>query len=220
LAYEAACNAYKLEFDWIAFLDSDEFLVTEAVEPVGRFLARFEAWGAVAINWAVYGASGHEDYPPGLVVENFLHRADSDFFPARHVKSIVRPRCVASCPNPHYFALSNKAVHGYCNTQGEAMQWMEAPEAPGGQLRGVSRGRPDYSVARVNHYFTRSRAHWLAKLERGYPSDVAVRKLEEFDIYNRNELADPIALRGIDALRQGVRLLSNSEQESKEGLLF
>jgi hypothetical protein len=74
-------------------------------------------------------------------------------------------------------------------------------------LRGVSRAQPDYSVARVNHYFTRSRAHWLAKLQRGYPSDVAIRKLEEFDTYNRNEIADPIALRRLDALRAAVATL-------------
>jgi len=29
LAYEAACQAYRREFDWIAFVDSDEFVVLE-----------------------------------------------------------------------------------------------------------------------------------------------------------------------------------------------
>src|SRR5580698_10970197 len=41
LAYGAACEAYKLEFDWIAFIDSDEFFVTTEDVPVNQFLGRF-----------------------------------------------------------------------------------------------------------------------------------------------------------------------------------
>ena len=28
-AYDAACEAYRLEFDWIAFVDSDEFVIPD-----------------------------------------------------------------------------------------------------------------------------------------------------------------------------------------------
>ena len=210
LAYEAACEAYKLEFDWIAFIDSDEFLVTTDDVPVNQFFARFEGWSAIAINWAVYGANGHEEFPPGLVVENFTRRADAAFFPARHVKSIIRPRLAVRCGNPHYFEMREDIDGHYCDPHGNYMLWMRAPEAPGGVLRGVSRAAPDYSVARINHYFTRSRAHWLAKLARGYPSDVAVRKMEEFDEYNRNEVEDLIALRRVDALRAEVAALQEA----------
>ena len=58
----------------------------------------------------------------------------------------------------------------------------------------VTASRPITALAGVNHYFTRSKAHWLAKLRRGYPSDVAVRTLAEFDEYDRNEVDDPICL--------------------------
>ncbi len=204
LAYAAACEAYKLEFDWIAFIDSDEFFITADGARVPEFLARFEDWSAVAVHWAVYGANGHEDYPPGLVTENFVTRAAESFFEARHVKSFVRPGLARACPNPHYFAMAGNIERRYCDTSGSPMLWLLAPEEPAGVLHGVSLAPPDYSVARINHYFTRSRAHWLAKLQRGYPSDVAVRKMEEFDMYNRNEIADPIALRGVEALRAAV----------------
>jgi len=214
LAYEAACEAYKREFDWIAFLDSDEFFFTESGEPVNDFLARYESWSAVGINWAIYGANGHEDYPPGLVTNSFLHRAGEDFFPARHVKSIIRPHLAINCPNPHYFAMREATDGHYCDTHATYMLWHRAPEAPGGVLRGVSRAAPDYSIARINHYFTRSRAHWLAKLRRGYPSDVAIRKLEEFDTYNRNEVYDPIALRGLPATNEGFGRTTPSPQPS------
>ncbi len=205
-AYEAACEAYRLEFDWIAFIDSDEFLIVPGFEPVNHFLARFEGWSAIAVNWAVYGANGHDAFPPGLVIENFTHRAPPDFFPARHVKTLLRPRLAIRCPNPHYFEMREDIDGHYCDPHGKYMLWFRAPEAPGGTLRGVSRAMPDYAACRVNHYFTRSRAHWEAKLRRGYPSDVAVRKAEEFIEYNRNEIADSTATARAPQVRQ---VLSN-----------
>lgn len=195
LAYQAACDAYKLEFDWIAFIDSDEFFVTAGGEAVNPFLARFEGWSAIAVNWAIYGANGHDAAPPGLVIENFIRRAPDDFFPNRHVKSVIRPRLAKACRNPHYFAMEEDFDGHYCDPAGRHMLWFRAPEAPGGLLRGVGRAVPDYSVCRINHYFTRSREHWAAKLRRGYPSDVAIRREQEFAEYDRNDIADPIAAR-------------------------
>jgi len=211
LAYEAACEAYKLEFDWIAFLDSDEFLITPEDDSVAALLSRVEDWSAVALNWAVYGSNGHDEAPPGLVLENFTRRADESFFPARHVKSIVRPQLARNCPNPHFFNMIGSADRRYCDAHGNPMLWMTAPEAPGGVLRGLSRAQPDYTAPRINHYFTRSRAHWLAKVNRGYPSDVAIRTMEEFDTYDRNEVEDPIALRNLPALRAAVARLAAAE---------
>jgi glycosyltransferase involved in cell wall biosynthesis len=208
LAYEAACAAYRLEFDWMAFIDSDEFFVTASGEAVNPFLARYEAWSAVAVNWAVYGANGHEDFPDGLVTEAFTRRADTGFFQARHVKSIIRPRLALSCPNPHYFRMEEAADGHYCDTHGNYMLWVRSPETPGGVLRGVSRALPNYSVCRINHYFTRSRAHFLAKLRRGYPSDLVVRKMEEFDTYNRNDIDDPVASRWAAGVREAMAALA------------
>jgi glycosyltransferase involved in cell wall biosynthesis len=206
LAYEAACAAYKLEFDWIAFIDSDEFLVPSADETINTFLARYEGWSGIALNWAIYGANGHDDFPDGLVLDSFTRRADASFFPARHVKSIIRPGFAARCLNPHCFDLSGDRLGSYCDVHGRTMQWWPAPEQ-GGILPGVSLEPPDYTICRVNHYFTRSRAHWAAKLRRGYPSDVAIRRMAEFIEYDRNEVADPIARRYLPALRTGIARL-------------
>ncbi len=207
-AYEAACAAYKLEFDWIAFVDSDEFLIPAEAQPVNDFLARFEGWSGVAVHWALYGSSGHDAFPPSLVVDSFTGRAGTDFFACRHVKSIVRPRFVARCLNPHCFDLAGDRLGSYCDTHGRVVQWWPAPEQ-GGILPGVSLEPPDYSVCRVNHYFTRSRAHWAAKLKRGYPSDVAIRRMAEFIEYDRNEVQDPIARRYVPALRAAVAELES-----------
>ncbi len=199
-AYNAAIGAYRLEFDWMAFIDSDEFLVPDADVPVNEWLATYDRWAGIAVPWAVYGANGHDDFPSGLVTENFTRRAGPGFFPARHVKSIVRPHLAGRALNPHCFELAPHVAGAYCDLARRPVQWWPAPEH-GGELAGFAAHEPDYTLGRINHYFTRSRAHWRAKLRRGYPSDVAIRKMEEFDEYNRNDIADPIAGRYGDRIR-------------------
>jgi len=213
-AYDAACMAYKAEFDWMAFIDSDEFIVLEAAESINSFLARFDGWSGIGLHWAMYGSSGHDDFPPGLVVENFCRRADADFFPARHIKSVIRPQVAERCVNPHFFDLLPGPRGTYCNAVGEALEWWPTPEH-GGTLRGLSAAPPVYAGARLNHYFTRSRAHFLAKVKRGYPSDTAVRKVEEFEAYDRNDVHDPAAMRFGEALGKATAMI-----RGKEGLLF
>jgi glycosyltransferase involved in cell wall biosynthesis len=208
LAYEAACTAYKLEFDWIAFIDSDEYLVTHTGEKINAMLARYDGWSAVAINWAIYGANGHEDFPEGLVTDNFTRRAEAGFFPNRHVKSIIRPRLAVACPSAHNFRMVEDRDGHYCDAAGNYMLWAIAPEVQGGVLRGVGRALPDYGTCRINHYFTRSRAHWMAKLSRGYASQWIHRDMSAFDEHNRNEVEDPIANRWSDRLQQAVGRLS------------
>jgi len=203
LAYEAACDAYKLEFDWIGFIDSDEFVIPPEPVPINDFLAGFDGFSGIGLHWAIYGANGHDDFPGALVLDSFVRRAPADFFPARHVKSIIRPGFAARCINPHCFDLRGDRLGSYCDAGGRPMQWWPAPEQ-GGIMPGLSLDPPDYTLGRVNHYFTRSRAHWRAKLKRGYPSDVAIRKLEEFDVYDRNEVEDRIARRYLPDLRLDV----------------
>jgi glycosyltransferase involved in cell wall biosynthesis len=202
-AYDAALKAYRQEFDWMAFIDSDEFLVINDNRKVNDFLAAYEPWSGIALPWAVYGANGHEDFPDKLVIESFTRRAGADFFPARHTKTILRPGFARATLNPHCFDLDGNRAGSYCDPLGRTIAWHPAPEH-GGVLPGFVADPPDYSVARINHYFTRSRAHWLEKLRRGYRGDLAIRKMAEFDEYNRNDIDDPIATRAAAAVRAGL----------------
>ncbi len=202
-AYNAALASYRDEFEWIAFFDADEFLVIADGRPVKRFLAAYDDWAGVVIPWAIYGSNGHEEFPGGLVIENFTHRAKPNFYPVRHAKCLVRPRLTRGCPNTHCFDVLDHRAGGLCTPDGQLVQWWTSPQD--GKLRpGVLAEAPDYRIAQLNHYFVRSRAHWQAKLQRGYQSDVIVRKLEQFEEYDRNEIADPIANRYAAIVREGV----------------
>lgn len=85
-------------FEWVGFLDIDEFLVIKDGSSVGEFLSRFPGAPAVAFHWLCYGTSGHKQKPQGAVIRAYTFR-DSE--PNFHVKVFVRPEEVTYCRNPH-----------------------------------------------------------------------------------------------------------------------
>ena len=174
-AYVACLKLFGREFDWIAFIDSDEFVLPSNGRSIQSVLKDLEGFSAVALNYAFFGSSGLLDYPNGLVIENFVNRAPNDFPDHKIVKSIVRPKAVRYS-TVHAFSTDGD----YGSASGAAVSW----EIPAQRVSNV-----DYAAARVNHYATRSRAHWDAKVRRGYRAPVSRREFE-FQAYDRNEVRD------------------------------
>ncbi len=68
-SYAEAADRLWEEFEWLAFFDSDEFLVLdEGLSLRALLAARPEA--AIAVPWAIFGSSGHVEMPESLVIEN------------------------------------------------------------------------------------------------------------------------------------------------------
>ena len=67
---------HQHEARWIAFLDDDEFLFPSRGEDVRKVLRKYEQYPALAVHWLMFGSSGHLRRPEGLVLENYLLRAD------------------------------------------------------------------------------------------------------------------------------------------------
>jgi glycosyltransferase involved in cell wall biosynthesis len=174
-AYEYAAGLLAEEFDWLAFFDADEFLrLDEGLELKALLAARAEA--AVAVPWAIFGSAGHREMPDGLTIEAFTRRADQNFPPNRHVKSIVRPQRVRRAENPHVFEVDGV----YVDLLGRPVAW--------GHFPGYLAMAPDYAGGALNRYFTRSWAHWQAKMARGH---LAITRTEaEFFENDRNEVED------------------------------
>ena len=181
LAYNNCLLTAGREFDWICFIDSDEFFVPERHADAKTMLETVGDCRAVAVNMAFFGSSGHDAAPEGLVIENFTRRAPTNFDPNCLTKSFVRPG-PSLCLTPHYFP----GIGTYSQPSGAPALW--AHKTPG-----RTRDEANFGVCRINHYFTRSRAHWRAKIRRGYPD--IVRDEAEFQSYDRNEVLDETALR-------------------------
>ena len=146
----------KCATDWIMFLDADEFLNIFSRAPVNDFLARFAPdVSSVAVNWRVFGSSGHKNFTPGPVLERFAHASAPHHAVNRHVKSFFRPRCASAVH-----------MHAPLMVSGRSVLASGAPLTMA--TRGIS-DRLDWSVAQVNHYFGKSFEEYAGKRRRGIP---------------------------------------------------
>ena len=114
-AYNDALDRFRFETDYMAFIDGDEFLVPlqEGKKIPDMIDAIFERYnrerypwhgqeaGGIGVNWRVYGMNGHEKKPEGLVIENYLYRAEDTLPYSTHVKVICNPRVVEAMYTPH-----------------------------------------------------------------------------------------------------------------------
>lgn len=78
---------------WLGFLDADEFVVLHTAAPdaaaagtephpanateapaqpdIVALLSQYEAFGALALNWVIFGSNGHRQRPRGGVLANY-----------------------------------------------------------------------------------------------------------------------------------------------------
>lgn len=91
-------------FDWMYYLDADEFLVLNAFTNVQSMLNCFHYADSLSINWLMFGTNYHNNEPNGLIIENYT-RCEEKLNP--HVKTFVRPSKVVNIINPHYYEINN-----------------------------------------------------------------------------------------------------------------
>lgn len=141
-------------FDWVAFIDLDEFLLPLNTDSLADVLARpiYAGYSAIQMNWLVFGPSGHARRPRGLVIENYTCRVEFAHQMNAHVKSIVRCADLFEIfDTPHIFYTTATQ----CNVAGKLVNLQALAE------------EPCFETIVINHYFTRSAQDWDIKLRRG-----------------------------------------------------
>jgi len=199
-AYEDAVRHFQAEFDWLAFFDTDEFLVLDS--DLRSTLTARKGAASVIVHWAMFGSSGHQARPLGLVIENYTQRSEPGFDSNRHFKSIINPRLILKCINSHHFQPKSHfrfwkwdIAYPITDLAGRhlALDWT---------VPGTTISSPDYTGGKLHHYFTRSYADWQVKVERGYEKGTRRRPMGDFHAYDRNEIFDDSAARRADDVRK------------------
>jgi hypothetical protein len=144
-AYHDCALKYKNEYKWIAFFDTDEYLILKKHSDIKAFLANYDQYPGVGINWLCFGSSdieihsSHKDY--------YKHCRFSDPINT-HIKSIVKPEYFNSVPlNPHFL------ITGTVNTKTQLINGSFTPF--------------DNTIAYLKHCITRTKTDYLKKVERG-----------------------------------------------------
>jgi hypothetical protein len=155
-------------FPWLAFIDVDEFIMPSAAgggppapDAIPAALSAFEkshpSAGGLALNWVIFGSSGHAARPAGGALASYTACLPPSDRENAHIKSIVRTdRAVRVGPDPHHFLYA--PGHPAANSRGQAIPGPIAPPAL---------GPPAYESLALYHYATKSVAEYGAKMARG-----------------------------------------------------
>jgi hypothetical protein len=169
---------YK-NYDWAAFFDVDEFLVLKKDNNVKEFINNFNRkTDCIAINWVFFGNNGHEklDKSDYSLLKRFTKRAE---LPDEHIKIICRLKSEN---------LRFSTPHNLNN-----IHWMDTNNTKG---TGPFNKKGNIEIAQLNHYVCKTMEEYKIKIKKGR-ADIAdknqSRKLEHYNIYNKNEVDDFLA---------------------------
>jgi cellulose synthase/poly-beta-1,6-N-acetylglucosamine synthase-like glycosyltransferase len=84
-AYAAVLKEYGSRFQWICFIDVDEFLVPKTGTNMAAFLKDYETFGGLGVFWNCFGSRGHKVRQPS-VINAFTKRAPDDWSSNNHIK--------------------------------------------------------------------------------------------------------------------------------------
>lgn len=164
-AYVDAIHKSKNKTKWLAVIDSDEYIVPVKHTTVTECLNKhFSHASGVCVNWQCYGTSYVESIPANrLMIETLLFKAKKDDPKNLYYKSIVRPKYVTTCGNPHHCLYKDK--HFHVNTSNQKI----------GQENHVV----NIDLLRINHYWTGDRdRYYNTKIPRymkwGHPMELLI----------------------------------------------
>lgn len=184
---------------WVAFIDTDEFIVPRKDNSLVSFLKKYDSsanLGGLAVNWSCYGSSGLWDVPQGkLMIESLTRKDDGTHVWAKVVKSIVHPEYVTGATSPHFFKYKRGKYGVYSNK------------------KLFKQNRPGYiEDIKINHYYMRTLNYFYnEKLEKKIQMDNKPLSDYELKIYfeigDKKEDQEKDIFRFVPALRTIMKLV-------------
>ena len=201
-AYMHAVTHHVHPYEWVVFIDADEFIVLRKHKSVHKFLSGFdEHCSAVSLFWHIFGHNGFYEDPPGLVTTSLTRRM---LKPGSQMKTFNRPGAIAGISTPHYCHLKSGL-------------WLDANHRPFNYY--PYPGLTD--TAHINHYQCRSFVNWINRAKRGdvnfkneqAPQEHHWRLTEESCLRHfvatvakdRNEFVDEYMLRYKKEIESGIK---------------
>ncbi|PAU72990.1 glycosyltransferase family 2 protein [Vreelandella alkaliphila] len=192
-AYQMLLEKCPKGIDLVAFIDADEYLLPtlEGQTLLAWLEERFISpdVGALGLNWACFGSNGAKFREDGLVIERFTQRANQEFGPNHHIKSVVRPHYVERFVNPHLACLKRGY---YVDSLGQPL--LARKDKHGKQRFGLSED-VIWDGARINHYLVRSVEEFvLGKAKRGSAATPNYQKQRDYFMrHDRNDVVCHLA---------------------------
>lgn len=148
--YTQSLKIIKGVYDWVVFLDIDEFINLKKHTSIQSFLAEYSNVDSIKLHWKIFGHNGFFDTPSGFVLGNYktcssLHTIG---------KTIVRPEKISQILL-HFILLKDGAK--YVNVLKESLPFQTSHQP----------NKAMEEIAYIHHYQCRSYTHFMAKRKRG-----------------------------------------------------
>jgi glycosyltransferase involved in cell wall biosynthesis len=204
-AYNDSIQYVKGAYQWVAFIDGDEFVVLRRHENLKVFLASFpKETGAVFLNWHIFGHNGYYEDPPELVIKALTRRM---VIPSVQSKSISRVDSVTYMKTAHEPCL--KGDWKIFDANGKNFN------------KDIYPGKTE--IAHINHYVCRSFKRWMNRIKRGnfghdkenipahykwrFNEELLLKKFVQTIAKNGNELVDDFMHRFEKPVQEAIEKL-------------
>jgi hypothetical protein len=166
--YNDFIKNYKIEYDWSAFLDVDEFLVLKKHKNIHDFINDYYDVDAIGINWVLFGDNNHTKIKNYELINRFTMRE--------------------KLPNPHIKSIINLKRSGYMSVHNHNGKCVDTNKKRIDNTPYNHNGPID--IAQINHYFCKTKEEFMIKLNRGRADIGSKRDVSDFDKHNFNEVED------------------------------
>lgn len=163
LLWNAFIDRYKDEYDWVAFIDLDEFIMLDDGLEIKSFLTSYNDYSGLFMFWKMFTADGRIENPHKPLLDTYKAVFDKPIpckiqFP---FKSFVNLKSI--CPR----MMCNHEVYGGVDVHGN-----------------YGTHNINYDKIWLNHYFTRSWEEWSDRFfERGHIC-TGNREIDDFFLIN------------------------------------
>ncbi|MXV43816.1 hypothetical protein GS501_01950 [Saccharibacter sp. 17.LH.SD] len=160
--------------EWLIVLDSDEYLVPEP--DLSTLLARGQDAAGIALNWCIYGSSGHRHRPRGHIVATHTRHATPSFADHAFTRLLVRGAYLTSPNHASEREPLDIPHHRLVTPQGTPLD--------------KSDGTPHWEGGRIQHYIC--------------PSSDSAEELppHHYRHFNRNDIEENVSPTLLNAARQ------------------
>ena len=134
------------EYDWLAFIDCDEFIVLKKHNTIKELIEEYkDRTNVIGLNWTFFGNLGKVSREGDSLLKPFTMRNKGT---DQHIKVIVNARSGERMQLPH-------------NTGGLAM------DTNGHKFKGPFNKNGPMDVAYISHFHNKTREDWMLRCKRG-----------------------------------------------------
>ena len=143
-SYNHILRHHRHETNWIAFFDSDEFLVLKKHNNINDFLREYENYAAVSVVWYMFGSNGHFTHQEKTIPSYYKRARHNDIENGQYYY-----KTIAMTDRTIYFEFHNGF---HCN----GFTAVDETKTPTFVCKPLQINQINTNIIQLNHYVVRS----------------------------------------------------------------